>query len=385
MHDHLLSWKELAAQLRVDSIRCSTAAGSGHPTSSLSAADLMAVLIARYLKYDWKAPEYPNNDRLIFSKGHASPLLYAIYKAVGAITDEELLSYRKFGSRLQGHPNPRVLPWVEAATGSLGQGLAIGVGMALNGKYLDELPYRTWVLLGDGEMAEGSVWEAFDKASHYGLNRLVALIDMNRLGQRGETELGWNSGAYADRVRAFGWNSVEIDGHDLAAIDQALGEALAQQDRPTCVIAKTIKGRGVESVENVNGWHGKALPEEQAQAAIAELGGARRVTLSTELPERQDPARPAPISRSRCPSTSGARRKRLARPMAMHWPPWAPASATWSCSTARFRIRRTRGNLNRRFRIASSKCSSPSSRCWGPRSDWVCSAKRHLLPLLRPF
>ncbi|HVX62247.1 MAG TPA: transketolase [Pirellulales bacterium] len=291
MHDTLHSWKELAAQLRVDSIRCSTAAGSGHPTSSLSAADLMAVLIAKYFKYDWKAPEYPNNDRLIFSKGHASPLLYAIYKAVGAITDEELLSYRKFGSRLQGHPNPRVLPWVEAATGSLGQGLAIGVGMAINGKYLDELPYRTWILLGDSEMAEGSVWEAFDKASHYGLNRLVAVIDMNRLGQRGETELGWDSAAYADRVRAFGWNPIEIDGHDLAAIDQALGEALDRQDMPTCVIAKTIKGRGVKSVENVDGWHGKALPEEQAQAAIAELGGVRQVTVSAESPERQSPAR----------------------------------------------------------------------------------------------
>ncbi len=291
MTDVLQTWKELAAQLRVDSIRCSTAAGSGHPTSSLSAADLMAVLISRYLQYDGQEPHNPNNDRLIFSKGHASPLLYAIYKAVGVIGDEELLTFRKFGSRLQGHPNPRVLPWVEAATGSLGQGIGIGVGMALNGKYLDELPYRTWVLLGDSEMAEGSVWEAFDKASYYKLNHLIAIIDMNRLGQRGETELGWDSAAYANRARAFGWNTVELDGHDLPAIDLAFAEAIAQQDMPTCLIAKTIKGRGVKSLENVNGWHGKALPPDEAKAAIAELGGERQIRVSVALPERREPAR----------------------------------------------------------------------------------------------
>lgn len=290
MHDVMELCKDLAAQLRIDSIRCSTAAGSGHPTSSLSAADVMAVLISKYLKYDWKSPGNPNNDRLIFSKGHASPLLYAIYKAVGAIDDDELLSFRKFGSRLQGHPNPRVLPWVEAATGSLGQGLGIGVGMAINGKYLDELPYRTWVLLGDSELAEGSVWEAFDKASYYGLDRLTALIDMNRLGQRGETELGWNSAAYAARVQAFGWNAIEIDGHDLSSIDLAFAEAMAQGDKPSCVIARTIKGRGVAALENVDGWHGKALSSEQAKAAIAELGGERRVLLSVAPPERQAPA-----------------------------------------------------------------------------------------------
>src|SRR5262249_38572119 len=183
-------WKELAAQLRVDSIRSTTAAGSGHPTSSMSAADLMAVLLANYLRYDWAHPHAPTNDRLIFSKGHATPLLYAMFKAAGAITDEELLSLRKLGSRLEGHPNPRVLPYVDDATGSLGQGLPIGVGMALNAQYLDRLPYRVWVLLGDSEMAEGSNWEAFDKAGYYKLHALVGILDMNRLGQRGETELG---------------------------------------------------------------------------------------------------------------------------------------------------------------------------------------------------
>src|SRR5881227_3014485 len=181
MADELTSWKELAAQLRVDSIRCTTAAGSGHPTSGMSAADLMAVLLAKYLRFDWSNPRLANNDRLIFSKGHACPLLYAMFKAAGAISDQELLTLRKFGSRLEGHPNPHSLPLVDVATGSLGQGLPIGVGMALNGKYLDHLPYHVWVVLGDSEMAEGSIWEAFDKASYYKLNRLVAVLDMNRL------------------------------------------------------------------------------------------------------------------------------------------------------------------------------------------------------------
>src|SRR5690242_2849318 len=185
-------WTNLAQQLRVDSIRCSTAAGSGHPTSSLSAADIMAVLLVSHLHYDFDNPHLPNNDHLIFSKGHASPLLYSIFKAAGAITDDELLTFRKLGSRLQGHPTP-VIPWVDVATGSLGQGLPIGVGIALAGKRLDQLPYRVWVLCGDSEMAEGSIWEAFAAASHENLDNLTAIIDMNRLGQRGETMLGWNS------------------------------------------------------------------------------------------------------------------------------------------------------------------------------------------------
>src|SRR3954447_8645480 len=230
MADDLQTWKELAAQLRVDSIRCTTAAGSGHPPSGLSAADLMAVLQAKYLRYDWSDPHYANNDRLTFSKGHACPLLYAMFKAAGAVSDQELMSLRKFGSRLEGHPNPHVLPWVDVATGSLGQGLPIGVGMALNGKYLDKLPYRVWVVLGDSEVAEGSIWEAFDKGSYYKLDNLIGILDVNRLGQRGETDLGWDTAAYAARARAFGWHAIEIDGHDLGAVDAAYAEALAQKD-----------------------------------------------------------------------------------------------------------------------------------------------------------
>src|SRR5713101_7187724 len=242
-------WTELAQQLRVDSIRCTTTAGSGHPTSSMSAADLMAVLMSSYLHYDFDNPRHPNNDHLIFSKGHASPLLYSMFKAAGAITDEELMTLRKFGSRLEGHPTP-ILPWVDVATGSLGQGLPIGVGIGLAGKYLDKLPYRIWVVLGDSEMSEGSCCEALELGGHYQLNNLIGILDMNRLGQRGETMLGWDSEAYAARARSFGWHAIELDGHDLAAIDTAYAQALEPRDQPTCLIARTEKGHGVSFLAN---------------------------------------------------------------------------------------------------------------------------------------
>jgi transketolase len=302
MADPFTAWKELAAQLRVDSIRCTTAAGSGHPTSGMSAADLMAVLLVKYLRFDWSNPHLPGNDRLIFSKGHACPLLYSMFKAAGAITDQELLTLRKFGSRLEGHPNPHTLPYVDVATGSLGQGLGIGVGMALNGKYLDRLPYRVWVLLGDSEMAEGSIWESLDKASYYKLDNLIAVLDMNRLGQRGETDLGWNGPAYAARLRAFGWHAIELDGHDLKAIDAAYAEALAQKDRPTCLVAKTVKGAGVSFVANKDGWHGKAMSPEQEKQALAELGGERNQVVATLKPEAGRPAATAALGELKLPS-----------------------------------------------------------------------------------
>ena len=267
---------ELAAQLRVDSIRSSTSAGSGHPTSSMSAADLLAVLVSRHLRYDWDQPHAPGNDHLIFSKGHASPLLYSVYKAVGVVSDEELMTgYRRFGSRLEGHPTP-VLPWVDVATGSLGQGLPDGVGVALAGKYLDQLPYKVWVLCGDSELAEGSIWEAFDKASYYQLSNLIAMVDVNRLGQRGPTDLEWNLDAYARRAEAFGARVLTVDGHDLAEIDEAMATATDRTgSRPTVILARTIKGRGFSEVENKNGWHGKPFPPDMADRAIAELGGER--------------------------------------------------------------------------------------------------------------
>src|SRR5712691_2712291 len=282
-------WTDLAQQLRVDSIRSSTAAGSGHPTSSMSAADVMAVLMISYLHYDFDDPQNPNNDHLIFSKGHASPLLYSMFKAAGAITDEELLTLRKFGSRLEGHPTP-VLPWVDVATGSLGQGLPIGVGVALAGKYLDKLPYHIWVLLGDSEMAEGSIWEAFDHASHYKLDNLVGILDCNRLGQRGETELGWNTAAYAARATTFGWNAIVIDGHNYDEINQAYAQAAQPNGSPTLIVAKTIKGKGVSFLENKNGWHGKALNKEQEEQAIKELNPVRSKTFPVQKPAPGQPA-----------------------------------------------------------------------------------------------
>lgn len=282
--------RELGQQLRVDSIRCSTAAGSGHPTSAMSAADLAAVLMSRHLAYDWERPDEPNNDHLVLSKGHASPLYYAMFKAAGAIGDEELLSFRRLGSRLQGHPTP-ALPWVDVATGSLGQGLPVAVGIALAGRYLDRLPYHVWALCGDSEMAEGSIWEAIDKAAHYGLANLTAIVDVNRLGQRGETELGWDLEAYRRRVEGFGAQAITLDGHDLRQIDRALGAARTADGRPTVILARTLKGKGFSEVENAENWHGKAMPKEMAERAIAELGGVRDLGVRTRRPEPGEPAR----------------------------------------------------------------------------------------------
>ena len=290
------AWRELAQQLRVDSIRCTTQVGSGHPTSSMSAADLMAVLFTDHLRYDFDYPGNPNNDHLLFSKGHAAPLLYSLFKAAGAITDAELLTTRHFGSRLQGHPTPAI-PWVDVATGSLGHGLPIAVGIALAGKYIDKLPYRTWVLLGDSETAEGSVWEAISLAGHHQLDNLVGIIDVNRFGQRGPTLLEWDTRSYAQRIAAFGWHTIEIDGHDPDAIHQAYCEA-GQQERPTMIIARTIKAKGFSEMEDRDGSHGKALSQDQAERAIAELGGGRSIVVP--------PAKPA---------TNGSRPAHQCRPV----------------------------------------------------------------------
>ncbi|HTS72852.1 MAG TPA: thiamine pyrophosphate-dependent enzyme, partial [Gaiellaceae bacterium] len=269
-------WRELGQQLRVDSIRASAVTNSGHPTSSMSAADLMAVLLDAHLRYDFGEPDDPHNDHLIFSKGHASPLLYSMYRAAGAIDEAELLTFRKLGSRLEGHPTPDI-PWVDVATGSLGQGLPDGVGVALAGKKLDRLPYRIWVLCGDSEMAEGSMWEAFEHAAFFELDNLTAIIDVNRLGQRGETMHGWDLDSYADRARTYGWHAIEIDGHDVEAIDRAYSEAESTSGQPTVVVARTIKGKGVKEVEDKPGWHGKAL--DHPEQAIEELGGVRNIVV----------------------------------------------------------------------------------------------------------
>lgn len=262
---------KLARLVRYYILISTTAAGSGHPTSSLSATDLLTALFFKYFRFDLDRPDYPNNDRLIFSKGHAAPLLYALYAAAGRISKEEILKLRQLESPLEGHPTPR-FSYAEAATGSLGQGLSIGVGMALNAKQLDQLPYRTFVLLGDGEMAEGSVWEAAQLAAHYKLDNLFALVDVNRLGQSKETMGGHSTAYYADRLRAFGWSVVEIDGHSMPQICDTFEKLMGTFGCPKAIVAKTLKGKGISFLEDKPGWHGKALSSDDLAKALQELG-----------------------------------------------------------------------------------------------------------------
>lgn len=271
-------------------IIATTNAGSGHLTSSLSAVELMATLLfGGFFRYRANEPKYDNNDRLIFSKGHASPLLYSLWAAAGIISEEELLTLRKFNSRLEGHPTPK-FPYAEAATGSLGQGLPIGLGMALNAKYIDRLPYNTFVLLGDSEMTEGSQWEAIQIAAHYKLDNLVGIIDVNGLGQRGETIYGHDISAYEQRIHSFGWEVIGIDGYDIKEITGAYEKALIIKDKPVMIIAKTIKGKGISFLENKNGWHGKVLSEEQKNLALIELGEIdKKVRGKIEEPELIEP------------------------------------------------------------------------------------------------
>lgn len=265
----------LARLTRYWILMSTTEAGSGHPTSSLSSVELMvALMFGGTFRFDLDDIGSPGNDRIIFSKGHAAPLLYALYAVAGRLSEDELKGLRKFGSPLEGHPTP-AFAFAEAATGSLGQGLSVGVGMALGVKYLDRTASRTYVLMGDSEMAEGSNWEAIQIAAHYQLNNLVGIIDMNRLGQRGETMYGHDVDAYRERISAFGWDAVVIDGHSLPDVLAAFASAKAS-DKPVMIIAKTIKGKGVALVEDKDGWHGKALSREQFAAATLELGEVDR-------------------------------------------------------------------------------------------------------------
>ncbi|MBI2598674.1 transketolase [Candidatus Curtissbacteria bacterium] len=322
-----LKLQELAKLIRFYILKMTTEAGSGHPTSSLSAADLATALFFGKLRYDTKDPQNPANDRVIFSKGHASPLFYALWAAAGEISGEELAAYRKFESPLEGHPTPR-FKFAEAATGSLGQGLSIGVGMALAMRLdqlsvlgsqlsdkqslrsssisltagLKSLPVSqltgqlktdkpnsdnrkqktdnrlpmVYVLLGDSEMAEGSVWEACEIASFYKLSNVVAIVDVNRLGQSGETMLGWDTEKYAKRFEAFSWEAHVIDGHNLEEIAGVFDGTLGKAGKPTAIIAKTVKGKGVSFLEDKEGWHGKALPKEDFEKAVRELGEVDR-------------------------------------------------------------------------------------------------------------
>lgn len=268
----ILRLEKITRLIRYYILTSTTEAGSGHPTSSLSAAELMVGLVfGGFFRFDADRPGHPNNDRLIFSKGHAAPLLYALWAVAGMVTEDELKTLRRFGSPLEGHPT-RAFPYTEAATGSLGQGLSIGIGIALSAKYLDRLPYRTYVLLGDSEMAEGSQWEAVQIAAHYRLDNLVGIIDVNRLGQRGETMYGHDIKAYERRISAFGWETISVDGHSLQEILAAYEDALAVKERPVMIIARTVKGKGVSFIEDRDGWHGRALSREELGRALAELG-----------------------------------------------------------------------------------------------------------------
>ena len=270
--------RAMGNKLRIDSVIATTEAGSGHPTSCLSAADLMAAVFFHAMRFDVANPHNGTNDRFVLSKGHAAPILYAAWAEAGAFPVERLKTLRQFGSDLEGHPTPR-LPWVDVATGSLGQGLSNGAGMALNAKYLDHIDYRVYVLLGDGEAAEGSVWEAAEFASYYKLDNLVGIIDVNGLGQSQQTMYGHHTDVYRRRFEAFGWHALSIDGHDMDQIVDALDEAAGVKDKPTMIVASTIKGKGISFVADLNGWHGKALKKgEETDRALAEIKSNDLVT-----------------------------------------------------------------------------------------------------------
>lgn len=280
MSTSLSALQNAATQLRIDSVRSTTAAGTGHPTSCLSAADIVATLFFDEMRFDAKNPRDPDNDRFILSKGHAAPVLYAAWAAAGLFPREELLKLRQIGSDLEGHPTPR-LSFVDVATGSLGQGICAAIGTALNARRIGSA-YRTYVLCGDGEMAEGSVWEAADVALLHKLDNLCGIIDVNGLGQSQDTQFGHEMELIAARWRAFGWHTMVADGHDIPALQKAFAEARATKGRPSMVLARTLKGKGLAAIEGKSGWHGKALKKgEEADAAVAEL--QKRMTGDAKL------------------------------------------------------------------------------------------------------
>ena len=290
--------QDKATRLRINSIRATTAAGSGHPTSCASAADIVAALFFSVMRYDPANPRNPGSDTFILSKGHAAPLLYAAWSEAGFIPESELLSLRKIDSDLEGHPTPR-LPFVDVATGSLGQGLSAGVGMALNAQYLEKSDQRIYVLLGDGESAEGSVWEAAEIASQYGLKQLCATVDVNRLGQSQPTIWQYDTARQAARWQGFGWNVLQVDGHDMAQLLDAFERSRAA-DRPTVLIAKTVKGKGIPVAEGNEHYHGKPLSPEDAEKTVA--------LLERQLSGARFDWKPAPVPASSHATGGGARR-----------------------------------------------------------------------------
>lgn len=259
--------QDTANRLRIHSIRATCASNSGHPTSCCSAAEIMAVLFFHTMRYKQTDPEHPDNDRFVLSKGHAAPILYAVWVEAGWICESDLLNLRKIRCDLEGHPTPR-LSFVDVATGSLGQGLGAACGMAYTGKYFDKASYRVFCLMGDGEASEGSIWEALAFASHYNLDNLVAIFDVNRLGQSGTAPLGHCTDIYEKRCQAFGWNTYSVNGHDVEALCQAFWRATQVKNKPTALIAKTFKGRGIPNIEDAENWHGKPMPKESADGIV---------------------------------------------------------------------------------------------------------------------
>ncbi len=279
-----------ATQLRIDSVRATSEAGSGHPSSCASAADIVAALFFSVMRYDPRNPKALNSDRFVLSKGHAAPLLYAAWAEAGLFPAADLLKLRTLASDLEGHPTPR-LPFVDMATGSLGQGLPVGVGIALNAKLVDTLDYRTYVLMGDGESVEGSVWEAVEIARHHGLDNLCAIVDVNRLGQSDPTMLQHDMDAYRSRWSGFGWHAIVIDGHDFNAILKAFDDAARTKGRPTVLLAQTYKGKGISFLENKPDWHGKPLKKgEETQKALDELTKQLRPNGAVPLIAKPSPA-----------------------------------------------------------------------------------------------
>ncbi len=301
MHEMKDFLEHTAFNMRRSSLIMTSQAGSGHPTSALSAADIVAALFFYAMHYDPHDPDNPNNDRFILSKGHASPILYAVYKELGILTDQDLLTYREFESVLEGHPTPR-FRWTEAATGSLGQGLSVGVGMALSGQ-IDNRNFKTFVLLGDSELAEGSIWEAAELGAYYDCQNLIGIVDMNRLGQRGETMHGHHAKRYADKFHAFGWKTFIVDGHNTLEIITALDKAREVEDQPVMIIAKTVKGYGVQKVEDKNGFHGKPFAKEELQEIIDQM--AERFSIAASYKSEHEfrpqmPTEPTEVKPSGC-------------------------------------------------------------------------------------
>ncbi|XP_063288746.1 transketolase-like protein 1 [Pelobates fuscus] len=287
----LQALRDLANRLRIHSIRATCASNSGHPTSCCSAAEVLSVLFFNTMKYEAADPGNINNDRFVLSKGHAAPILYAAWAEAGFLKESDLLNLRKIDCDLEGHPTPK-LPFVDVATGSLGQGLGASCGMAYTGKYFDKASYRVYCLMGDGESSEGAVWEAMAFASHYKLDNLVAIFDVNRLGQSEAAPLQHKTEIYQKRCEAFGWNTCVVDGHNVAELCYALWQAAQVKDKPTAIIAKTYKGKGITGVENEDNWHGKPMPKDRVESIINEIQNQIQTNkkLSPSAPTMDAPA-----------------------------------------------------------------------------------------------